>query len=77
MRSDNVQLHLPQTWGFCGSARKKKLEDSQSHQLYRLPSTQLVYSQPLFRGERVLSHLERREATDAGRGEKDNHIEHE
>lgn len=40
MLSDNVQPHLPQTWGFCDSAKilKRKLEDSQSRWFYRLPS---------------------------------------
>lgn len=66
MPSDSIQLHLPQTWGFCGSARKE-LEDSQSRWLYRLPRTWLVYSQPPFRGERTLSCLERRESTNPGR----------
>jgi hypothetical protein len=56
---------------------KKKKEDSQSRCLYRLPRTQLVYSQPLFRGERMLSHLER--SYRPGEGEKRTivRIEHE
>lgn len=38
--SDNVEPHLPQTWGFCDSAKilKRKLGESQSPGSYRLPS---------------------------------------